>query len=279
MSDGLVEKFRQGIKKLGYSDEEIQRMEQKVSNDLKHPVKFIGIGQTGVGKTELLRSIFAIGSDNIEDLRRLKTSATKSETKEFFSFQIKSKKGFIAEFTDGPGLGESRDLEDKYLKMWCEEIPKHDLLYWVLDGSNRDISHIQENMKYILDRTGYRNKIVVVLNKADQIRLDIEQEAEGMIGWDYNYNVPSDELEKLIKERTNDVIEKLSEDVDISREQMVICSARQRWNHDAVLDKLLALLPPEKRIKASDNRDPKSAADLMSPSAKKEIFSDWKGSN
>jgi len=279
MFDELAEKLGQGIKKLGYSDEKIQQMKQKVSNDLKHPVRFIGIGQTGVGKTELLRSIFAIGSDKLEDLRRLKTKATRSETKDFFSFQIKSKEGFLVEFTDGPGLGESTDLEEKYLQMWCEEIPNHDLLYWVLDGSNRDITHIQRNMKYILDKTGFRNKIVVVLNKVDQILLETEQEEQGMIGWDYNYNVPSDELEILIKERTDDVIEKLSNHVDISREQMVVCSARRRWNHDAVLDKLLFLLPPEKRIKASRIRDVKPAADLMSPSAKVEIFSDLKESN
>lgn len=274
MFDELAEKLGQGIKRLGYSDEKIQQMKQKVSNDLKRPVKFIGIGQTGVGKTELLRSIFAVGSDNLEDLRRLKTSATKSETKDFFSFQIQSKEGFIVEFTDGPGLGESSDLEEKYLQMWCEEIPKHDLLYWVLDGSSRDIGHIQKNMKYILDRTDYRDKIVVVLNKVDQIRLDRDQVSRGSTGWDVDYNIPSDALEKLIKERTDDVIAKLAKYAGISREQMVICSAYQRWNHDAVLDKLLAFLPPEKRIKASRNRDVKSAAELMSDSARAEIYSD-----
>ncbi len=273
MFDGIAEKLGKALKKRGHSDEAIEQMKQKVNTDLKNPVKFIGIGQTGVGKTELLRSIFAIGSDKLEDLRRLKTSATRSETKDFFSFQIKSKEGFIVEFTDGPGLGESTDLEEKYLQMWCEEIPNHDLLYWVLDGSSRDIGHIQKNMKYILDRTGYRDKIVVVLNKVDQIRLDRDQISQGMIGWDFDYNVPSDALESLIKERTDDVIAKLANFAGISREQMVICSAYQRWNHDAVLDKLLAFLPPEKRIKASRNRDVKSAAELMSPSAKKEISS------
>lgn len=158
--------------------------------------------------------------------------------------------------------------------MWCEEIPKHDLLYWVLDGSNRDIRHIQENMKYILDRTGYRNKFVVVLNKVDHIELNDNQE-----GWDRDYNIPSDDLETLIKRRTDDVIEKLADYAAISKEQMVICSAKKRWNHDAVLDKLLYFLPPEKRIKASINRDVKSPAEYMSPSARAEILSDRSNSN
>jgi len=86
-------------------------------------------------------------------------------------------------------------------------------------------------------------------------------------------------LEKLIKERTDDVIAKLAKYADISRKQMVICSAYQRWNHDAVLDKLLAFLPPEKRIKASRNRDIKPAAELMSDSARAEIFSGKSTSN
>ena len=106
--------LRNALDQLGVDSEKAMR---KVREDLKNPVCFIGIGQTRVGKTELLRSIFAIGSNKLEDLRKLKTSATKSETKNFFSFRIESEDGFIVEFTDGPGLGESSELETKYLQM------------------------------------------------------------------------------------------------------------------------------------------------------------------
>jgi len=253
------------------SPEEKEQQRRTLEADLREPVRFIGIGQTGVGKTELLRSIFSIAPTDLSVLRELKTGAARSTTKTFYSFTIESSEGFKVQFTDGPGLGESRDLEQDLLDMWCEEIPNHDILYWVLDASSRDISHIQGNMRKILDCTNYRDKLVVVLNKADHIYLDLEEELAGKVGWDLDFNIPSDDLELIIKERTDDIIAKLENYVDISRNQMVVCAARRRWNHGAVLDKLLETLPEEKRIKASRNRDVKPSAELMSDEAKREI--------
>ena len=160
--------------------------------------------------------------------------------------------------------------------MWIDEVPKHDMLYWVLDGSSRDIGHIQKNMKKILDETGYRNKLVVVLNKIDQILLPQELEIEGIIGWDLDYNVPTLPLERLIKLRTDDIIEKLEKYADIKREQIVVCSARRRYNHGAVLDKILEFLPEDVRIKVSMNRQVKDPSELMSENARKKIMEDRK---
>lgn len=253
------------------SRKENEERRQIIKEDLEKPVSLIGIGQTGVGKTELLRSIFSISSGDLAILKQLKTGAASSTTKVFYSFEITSPEGFKVRFTDGPGLGESTAVEDNLFERWSAEIPNHDLLYWVLDASSRDISHIQTNMKRILDNTGYREKMIVVLNKADHIYLDLEDELAGKVGWDLEFNMPSDDLESVIEERTLDIIAKLEDFVEISRNQMIVCSARRRWNHGAVLDKLLEYLPKEKRIKASRNRDVKMPTELMSEEAKKEI--------
>ena len=264
------------LKELNLPPEKLDALKK----DMAIPAKLIGIGQTGVGKTELLKSIFNIKRGSIDAekesynriIEKLETGAVKSVTKDFFSFSVKSKEGLIVQFTDGPGLGECRELEQKYLEMWVNEIPKHDMLYWVLDGSSRDVGHIQENMKYILDKTGYRNKLVVVLNKIDQILLPQELEIKGIVGWDTNYNQPTKSLLKLINQRTEDIIDKLTDYVDIKREQIVICSARKRWNHGEVLDKILEHLPENVRIKASLNRQVKDPTELMGEDAKRKIL-------
>jgi predicted GTPase len=268
-------KIQELLKELNLSEEKRLNLEKNMNT----PVKIIGIGQAGVGKSELLKSIFRINEKSvvgsptevIEIMKRLKTGAVKSVTKDFFSFQIKSEEGFLVQLTDGPGLGESRKTEEKYLKMWIDEIPQHDMLYWVLDGSNRDIGHIQENMKYILDKTNYRNKLIIVLNKIDQILLPIEMELKGVVGWDLDYNQPTKSLLNLISERTNDIIEKLVDYVDINKEQIVICSARKRWNHGKVLDKIIEFVPDNIKIKVSKNREVKDATELMSIDAKLKI--------
>jgi predicted GTPase len=257
--------------KIGLNEAERNEKRALLEKNRQEPVKIIGIGQAGVGKTELLRSIFNITKGDLKDLEHLKTGAVESVTKDFFSFSITSNEGFKVQFTDGPGLGESTDIDEQYFKMWIDEIPNHDILYWVLDGSNRDISHIQNNMKRILDATNYREKLVIILNKVDQILLDREDEAAGKIGWDYDLNMPSAEIEELIYKRTNDVIKKLEHCVAVSRDQMVVCSARRRWNHGKVFDKILNYLPSEKRIKVSINRNVKDFSELMSKEGKREL--------
>ena len=266
---------------LDFTPEERAKKMKILNDDLRIPVKIAGIGQTGVGKTELLKSIFRISEEDIteylkfkgqkEDFDKLKTGAVKSVTKEFFSFTIKNSEGFRVEFTDGPGLGESGETESRYIDLWIEEIPKHDLIYWVLDASSRDMAHIQKNMKLILDKTNYRNKFIVVLNKVDQILLPLEMELKGVVGWDQDLNRPSKALENLIKQRTDDIMEKLIQYIDLKIEQMVACSARKRWNHGAVLDKILEYLPEDKKIKASRNREVKDFTELMSPRGKQLI--------
>lgn len=277
----MLKKLTGLLDELNLTEEEKEEKLRILQKDIQIPVKIIGIGQTGVGKTELLKSIFKIAEENIEsflkfkgrkeDFDLLETGSVKSVTKEFFSFTIENDEGFRVQFTDGPGLGESGDKEEDHLNMWIKEIPNHDLLYWVLDASSRDMAHIQKNMKYMLDQTNYRNKLIVVLNKIDQILLPLESELRGLIGWDLDLNEPSRALLNLITERTNDIMEKLTKYVEINRDQMVVCSARKRWQHDLVFDRMIECLPDNKRLKVSRNREIKDTTELMTEEGKKRI--------
>lgn len=253
--------------RLNLDEKQKREYQEALQQDLHKPVKVIGAGQTGVGKSTLLRSIFAIEENADETPEWLTTDATSAETEEFQSFQIETEQGFKVEFTDGPGLGESIQKDKELIPKWIKEIQKHDLLYWVIDASSRDISHIQRNMKKILDETGYEDRIVVVLNKVDQIELERENLEEGMEGWNEEFNVPTPELEEQIERRTNDIVEKLSRHTGISEDQIVSCSALKRWNHGEVLDTMIEYLPPEKQIKMSLNRDVKDFTELMSDEA------------
>ncbi len=234
-------------------------------------MKFIGIGQTGVGKTELLRSIFRIDGKDKKILEKLRSGAASATTKEFFSFTITNKQGLKVQFTDGPGLGEDAALDENYIEMWCREIPNHDLLYWVLDGPSRDIAHIQRLMRLILDRTGFHNRVVIVLNKVDNFALMEEYRNDGDVVWDIDLNLPTDRLEEIIRLRTDDIVEELSSYARVPRHKIIPCSALKRWNHDKVLEALINSVPSEKRYKVSSNRDVKDFTELMTKNGKSEI--------
>jgi predicted GTPase len=263
--------FEMLFNKLEWTPNERREAMEKINHDLDKPVRLIGIGQTGVGKTELLKSIFRISEKDVSILRKLRTDATKSATKKYYSIRISTDTGFQVEFTDGPGLGEDYELQTEHIQMWINEIPKHDLLYWVLDGSSRDISHIQQNMKIILDATGFRDRFLLVINKIDKIELEEKDRIKGHTGWNEKYNIPTKKLLKQIDRRLTDVINKFYKCSGVDPSHVVVCSALRRWNHDLVLDKMLELLPPECRLKVNENRDVKSTTDLMDPEIRKLI--------
>lgn len=256
------------INQLPGNEEKKEEWRSEMQADLDKPVRIIGAGQAGVGKSTLLRSIFDVKDEDIPS--NITTGATSAETTGFESFQIENEDGFKIEFTDGPGLGESLSRDDELIPKWTEEIQKHHLLYWVLDASSRDIAHIQRNMNKILNETGYHNRIVVVLNKIDQIELERSDRKEGAEGWNEKYNVPTDELEKQIEKRTNDVIDKFS-NIGIPEDKIVPCSALKRWNHGKVLDELIETLPEHQQIKVSANRDVADVRDLVSDDVIEEV--------
>ena len=78
------------IEALPGTPEEKEQQRRTLEADLGEPVRFIGIGQTGVGKTELLRSIFSIAPSDLSGLKELKTGAARATTKTFYSFTIES---------------------------------------------------------------------------------------------------------------------------------------------------------------------------------------------
>lgn len=265
----LKEKLDILFEEVSLSEERVEELRQKIKEDLEESVRIIGAGQSGVGKTTLLRSIFAIEDDDIPD--EMTTSATTAETRGFHSFQIETDDGFKVEFTDGPGLGESIQRDKEIIPQWIEEIKKHDLLYWVIDASSRDIAHIQRNMRKILNETEYRDRTVVVLNKVDQIELPREKREKGKQGWDNEYNVPTPALERQIERRTNDITDKILNYTGVPENQIVSCSALKRWNHGEVLDTLIDQLPPGKKIKLAANRDVEDFRELMSEEALREV--------
>ena len=255
------------------NEKEKREFLEEVREELDEPVKVIGAGQSGVGKSTLLRSIFEINEEEEDIPDWLTTSATSAETEEFRSYTMETEEGFKIQFTDGPGLGESMEKDEEYLPQWAEEIEEHDLFYWVLDSSARGaITSVQRNLDYLLKNTNYDNNIVIVMNKVDQIQLPREKRSKhGGDQWNEKYNLPTDELENQIEKRTEDIQEKLHRYNGISKNQMVACSALKRWHNDEVLDKFVDQLPPADRVKMLAHRDVNDFTELMNEEAKEEL--------
>jgi len=252
---------------------EKQEFLEEIRQELDKPVKIIGAGQCGVGKSTLLRSIFEINEDDEDIPDWLTDSAVSAETREFRSHTMETDDGFKIQFTDGPGLGESISKDEKYLPQWADQIEKHDLFYWVLDASARGaISSVQRNLDYLLNNTDYENNVVIVMNMVDKIQLPRKERSKhGGDQWNKKYNLPTDKLENQIEKRTEDIQDKLHSNTGVSKDQMVACSALKRWHNDKVLDKFIEQLPPADRVKMLAHRDVSDFTELMNDEVKKNM--------
>ena len=104
-----------------------------LEDDLKTPVKILGIGKAGVGKTELVKSIFSYYNEHKPSETELIVSNIHTGTKDFERIIIQSPLGGQILITDSPGLGEGREKDKVLLTNIINEIKNHDLVYWVFD--------------------------------------------------------------------------------------------------------------------------------------------------
>ena len=82
---------------------------------MKEPARLLGIGQTGVGKTTLLRSIFRIADEHVEQIKDLRVNPVVSDTKVFRSFTEEAYLSLLA------GMEWMHDLHLRLLIQAAEE--------------------------------------------------------------------------------------------------------------------------------------------------------------
>lgn len=169
--------------------------EQKLLNILEKEVydkpPTIGlIGVSGVGKSSTINTLFKTN---------LAISHTKACTKEFEEIElgIKAKHGVLEGknvqlvIYDAPGLGEDIDKDPQYIEMYKENLPKCDVIIWILSARNRAIALDQQYLEIFRE---YKDRIIFGLNQVDLIE---------PMDWNPNFPIPS----KIQRERLNEIIQ------------------------------------------------------------------------
>lgn len=218
------------------------------------PVKILGIGMGGVGKSTLARSIFSFYNKLEPSNESLARNNVNVGNTDFQRVIIKSPFGGKVLLTDSPGFGRSKDEDNLLLSKVIEEIKSHDLIYWVMTASSyrgtpRSIIEIMEQLskELINEKVKFEDKIVIVLNKIDQIDLSSKEKTIGLKAWDLNYNTLTYEALSHVNELVNLVATDFKQ-FRINQDQIIYCSAETGYRTDLVFDKLIDLLPKDKRI-------------------------------
>lgn len=255
---GLVQSLANdllGDQKMSEEDfEEIYHMIQdKVDNE--PPPRFAFIGETGVGKSSTLNSLFNAG---------LGVSHTEACTQEVrgieISFdEVEGANGALIAY-DMPGLGESQLKQREHIQLYERVLKDVDVALWILDAQHRAIASVQHYLETELKAIDPRllDRMVIALNK-------IELVYPGESAWHPLANLPSEEQEENIKGRIRDVKRKIHEVLPRWKGKVIGYSAHKRYNLPHLFDAMMDAVPNKRRWVVASRKALADFLELVDP--------------
>jgi len=209
--DSLIEKLKRSLPK-----ELADKLGEAISQEIAIPPKVAIIGKSGVGKTSTINNLFNVEWHTSETITG--TTAVQKET-----FKLKGEGKLTV--LDMPGLGDSIKNDKKFIEIYKEILPDVDVILYIIQADDRGLGEDERIIKDILkcDKE-LDKKFIIGINKVDLLG-----ENEGL-EWDDRINLPSVKQEKLIEEKCNDTIKRLSKLTRIEKEAIVYFSAIKRYN-------------------------------------------------
>ena len=196
-----------------------ERLLQQI-NQLTNYEPVIGImGKTGVGKSSLCNALFAGDISPVSDVAAC--------TREPLRFRLQVGDRYIT-LMDLPGVGESGVRDTEYAALYREQLPRLDLVLWLIKADDRALSVDEYFWRHIL-QCGHQ-QVLFVVTQADK--------TEPCHEWDMAGIQPSPAQAQNIREKTEAVF-RLFRPVH----PVVAVSARTGWELDTLVSALMTALP------------------------------------
>jgi small GTP-binding protein len=210
------------------TEEENKKVMDLLNKEIRErPFKVAVIGQSGVGKTSTIQSVFGVQPSTSNRVRSVEEGTRDVEEK---VFDIKD--GFSLSIADMPGLKNDILKDEKvYIPLYKEILPDCDLIVYIIDANAKelgiDIKILRDTVIPICKEAGKANNIIIALNKIDTIGESFpEYRTNKEYHWNRKENKPTETLAKLIEERLREIYHRLikgniNEYIDISQEPAI----------------------------------------------------------
>lgn len=246
-NDFFSELERNGIK---VNIEQRKKIKDRISKVLSYEPKVGIFGKTGVGKSSLCNALFGKDICAISDVQ-----ACTRDTKEVF-LAMDDSKGI--KLVDVPGVGESRDRDEEYAKLYSKLLPELDLVLWLIKADDRALASDESFYKNIVRPHIKDGKpFFFVLNQVDKI--------EPFREWDVDNHEPGSKQFQNIHKKIVDV----STFFDIAASKVIPVSANEKYNLTTLVDEIVYSLPKEKQITFFKDIDKEFQSDVASEHVKK----------
>lgn len=242
----LIQKLFDGIfAKANVSAEDKKVVNDALEKELKSkPFRVAVIGQSGVGKSTTLNSVFGLNNYTSNILE-----GTTQITEKIFPMRD----GFNLSIYDMPGLNNDIDKDIEYEKMYRKILPECDVIVYIINAHSRDIGEdcriLKEVVLPICNENSIKDNLILAFNKIDAIG-ETEDPNDPELRWDIVENLPTKKLGDIIKIKLGNFTDKLidegliGEDDTLSPHQVVFYSAVFNYN---LRDFIIAITKAGKR--------------------------------
>lgn len=242
----LINQIFDKIFKMGnVSQEEQDQVNNALNKELlERPFRVAVIGQSGVGKSTTLNSVF--GLENY-------TSNLAEGTTDIVEKVFPMRDGFNLSIYDMPGLNNDIDKDVEYEKLYKQILPGCDVIVYIINAHSRDFGEdcriLKEVVLPICNENQVRENLILAVNKIDTIGENIDPN-NPELQWDVVENCPTEKLKVAIKTKLGDIVSKLiDEDLlganeCLEQHQVVFYSAVYNYN---LQDFILAIAKAGKR--------------------------------
>lgn len=188
-------------------------------NQLTHYEPVIGImGKTGSGKSSLCNALFAGEVSPVSDIAAC--------TRKPLRFRLQVGKRYMT-LVDLPGVGESELRDDEYAALYREQLPRLDLVLWLIKADDRALA-VDEHFYREVIGEAYRHKVLFVISQSDKVE-------------------PTCGGEKLSTEQKQNISRKICLLHELFQPVNPVCavSVRLQWGLRVMAERMIRCLPRE----------------------------------
>ena len=223
-----------------------EELRQEIAKSEQRPFVVSIMGQTGVGKTSLLKALFNKVILDSWIVGHVYPTTTKPESR-----TIQGENGQTLIINDLPGIGESSSADKSHLNTYENYFQRSDIILWTIQSDSRSTTFDTEALKDLLERLDEHarkdvmSKMVFVLTKVDTLL---------PAPWIMEYNQHS--VRFSTEKQTRELIQQKQE---FFQEQLILPFGKyivSRTHNDAnfVLDEAFQDEPDRDRFSSDENQ-------------------------